>query len=109
MRFLPQTPLRAIKTCTSLGRILSSVLVAGAMSLAVVPGISPARTATASGLTVERPFVDETNAAMAKMMAAMTIKPTGDVDRDFVAMMIPHHQGAIDMAEAELRYPRQEP
>jgi hypothetical protein len=39
---------------------------------------------------------------MARMMADMTIKPTGDVDRDFVAMMIPHHQGAIDMAKALL-------
>jgi len=38
------------------------------------------------------------------MMANMTVKPTGDVDRDFVAMMVPHHQGAIDMAQAELRY-----
>jgi uncharacterized protein (DUF305 family) len=41
---------------------------------------------------------------MNKMMADMTIKPTGDVDRDFVAMMIPHHQGAINMAQAELKY-----
>ena len=39
-------------------------------------------------------------AAMTKMMAAMNVKPSGDVDRDFVAMMIPHHQGAIDMAQA---------
>jgi Domain of unknown function (DUF305) len=37
-------------------------------------------------------------------MADMTVKPTGDVDRDFVAMMVPHHQGAIDTAEAFLRY-----
>jgi uncharacterized protein (DUF305 family) len=27
-----------------------------------------------------------------------------DVDRDFVSMMIPHHQAAIEMAQAELRY-----
>jgi hypothetical protein len=45
---------------------------------------------------------------MNKMMADMTIKPTGDVDRDFVAMMVPHHQGAIDMAKAELKYGRNE-
>jgi uncharacterized protein (DUF305 family) len=45
---------------------------------------------------------------MDKMMAEMAIKPSGDVDRDFSAMMIPHHQGAIDMARAELRYGRNE-
>jgi uncharacterized protein (DUF305 family) len=52
----------------------------------------------------EQPFLSENDAAMNKMMANMTIKPTGDVDRDFVAMMVPHHQGAIDMAKAVLRY-----
>jgi uncharacterized protein (DUF305 family) len=52
----------------------------------------------------EQPFLSENDAAMNKMMADMTIKPTGDIDRDFVAMMVPHHQGAIDMAQAELRY-----
>jgi hypothetical protein len=41
---------------------------------------------------------------MDKMMKGMNIKPSGDVDRDFAAMMIPHHQGAVDMAEAELRH-----
>ena len=50
----------------------------------------------------------ENRAAMAKMMAGMQIQPTGDVDADFVAMMTPHHQGAIDMARAELRYCKNE-
>ena len=52
----------------------------------------------------EAAFQAENQAAMDKMMAGMDIKPTGDVDHDFTAMMIPHHQGAIDMAQAELRY-----
>jgi uncharacterized protein (DUF305 family) len=52
----------------------------------------------------EAPFLKENDAAMAKMMAAMAVTPTGDVDRDFVATMVPHHQGAIEMAQAELRY-----
>jgi hypothetical protein len=56
----------------------------------------------------EEPFLSENDAAMNKMMADMTVKPTGDVDRDFVAMMVPHHQGAIDMAKAVLRYGRNE-
>jgi hypothetical protein len=59
-------------------------------------------------LSAEQPFLSENDAAMNKMMADMTIKPTGDVDRDFVAMMVPHHQGAVDMAKAELRYGRNE-
>lgn len=53
-------------------------------------------------------FKAENDVAMDKMMAAMAIKPTGDVDRDFVEMMIPHHQGGIDMAIAELRYGKNE-
>lgn len=56
----------------------------------------------------ERPFLRENSAAMDRMMAGMAVKPTGDVDADFVAMMIPHHQGAIDMAMAELRYGKNE-
>jgi uncharacterized protein (DUF305 family) len=38
----------------------------------------------------------------------MGIQPSGDVDTDFAAMMAPHHQGAIEMAQAELRYGRNE-
>lgn len=56
----------------------------------------------------ESAFVAENAAAMDKMMAAMEVKPSGDIDRDFVEMMVPHHQGAIDMAQAELRYGRNE-
>jgi YVTN family beta-propeller protein len=58
--------------------------------------------------TAEELFLAETKAAMAKMMAAMGVPPSGDVDADFVAMMVPHHQGAIDMARAQLRYGRNE-
>lgn len=56
----------------------------------------------------ESAFLAENDAAMAKMMSAMDVKPTGDVDRDFVAMMVPHHQGGIDMAVLELRYGKNE-
>jgi len=42
--------------------------------------------------------------AAARMHAAMDVPFTGDADKDFARMMIPHHQGAIDMAMAELRY-----
>ena len=56
----------------------------------------------------EAAYLGENNAAMDKMMADMEVKPSGDVDRDFVAMMTPHHQGAIDMAIAVLKYGKNE-
>jgi hypothetical protein len=55
----------------------------------------------------EAAFLAEDEAAMNRM-ADMAMKPSGDVDRDFVAMMVPHQQGAIDMAQAVLRYGRSE-
>jgi len=38
----------------------------------------------------------------ARMHAGMMIEPSGDVDVDFIRGMIPHHQGAIEMAELVL-------
>jgi hypothetical protein len=59
-----------------------------------------------SAATAEAPFLAENDAAMRKMMNGMALKSTGDVDADFVAMIVPHHHGAIDMAVAVLRYGR---
>jgi uncharacterized protein (DUF305 family) len=42
--------------------------------------------------------------AMERMHKDMSIAPSGDPDRDFAAMMIPHHRGAVDMAKAELQF-----
>jgi uncharacterized protein (DUF305 family) len=60
--------------------------------------------ASPSTRSEEAPFLARNDAAMARMMAGMQIKPSNNVDRDFALMMVPHHQGAIDMAEAELSY-----
>ena len=43
-------------------------------------------------------------ASMQTMMKNMAVKPTGNPDRDFVDMMLPHHVGAVDMAKVELEY-----
>ena len=39
-----------------------------------------------------------------KMMDEMHKPMSGDADKDFVMMMLPHHQGAVDMAKVELQY-----
>jgi hypothetical protein len=76
-----------------------------AMGLAVCfLALTTAKSSAAEPPATEASFLAENQAAMDKMMAAMDIKPTGDVDHDFMAMMTPHHQGAIDMAQAELRH-----
>ena len=43
-------------------------------------------------------------AANAKMHKDMAIKFSGNADADFVRGMIPHHQGAIDMAKVVLAH-----
>jgi hypothetical protein len=49
-------------------------------------------------------FATAMNEAMTRMNRDMMMAPSGNPDRDFAAMMIPHHQGAIDMAKVELRF-----
>lgn len=98
--------------------LTSALALAAALGFAVGPICSWAQsddqdTNTAqpsieAAIAAEAPFLAENSKAMDKMMADMDVKPTGDVDVDFAAMMTPHHQGAIDMALAELRYGKNE-
>ncbi|AVA35630.1 DUF305 family protein family protein [Cupriavidus metallidurans] len=75
--------------------------------LAALTAAAPALAATATGSDAER-FAAENEVAMTRMMDGMSVHPSGNIDEDFAAMMIPHHQGAIDMAMAELRYGKNE-
>lgn len=52
----------------------------------------------------ERQFLFANDLAISNMSREMLVTPTGDIDRDFASFIIPQHQGAIDMAEAELKY-----
>lgn len=52
-------------------------------------------------------FTAEMHDRMRAMMAAMDEAPmSGDPDRDFLAMMVPHHQGAVEMARLVLVHGR---
>ncbi len=51
------------------------------------------------------PDWSELNTSMEKMHKAMaSVEPSGNSDVDFVTLMIPHHQAAIDMAKTQLMY-----
>ncbi len=61
--------------------------------------------AAAQTLPATAQFMQAMNVSMKHMDREMAAAPmSGDIDHDFAAMMIPHHQGAIDMAKAELNY-----
>ena len=81
---------------------------AGVTICTTTPADTPAAALQDQGGDADRAFMAENKIVMNRMMAAMAISPTGDADRSFVAMMVAHHQGAIDMAIAELRHGRNE-
>jgi uncharacterized protein (DUF305 family) len=58
-----------------------------------------------SNMTMAGPDWSQLAGSMDRMDAAMaSVAPSGDSDVDFVRMMLPHHQAAIDMAKAQLLY-----
>lgn len=79
------------------------------------PGVEPhyRHEAVANGAPPAGPFVIDSQRSsgelltqsMAIMSREMRQAPmSGDPDHDFASMMIPHHQGAIDMAKVEVLY-----
>ena len=59
---------------------------------------------SAPATDADSPSTQGYRAANDKMHTDMTIKFTGDADVDFMQGMIPHHQGAIDMARVVLEH-----
>jgi len=75
------------------------------LRLAIPLAVSLVLGAETTVLAQDMGYEKEMMSAHKKMMDdMMAMKSTGDPDKDFAMMMVPHHQGAIDMAKAELRY-----
>lgn len=64
----------------------------------------PSKAATPPPAVSASPSTAAFKAANDKMHAGMDIAFTGDADADFVKGMIPHHQGAVEMAKVVLQY-----
>jgi uncharacterized protein (DUF305 family) len=82
--------------------LLKALIMSAFLSQAQTVGAEEMKGMTMTPATspADKAFAD----SMKTMMNGMRAKPTGKPDKDFAIMMIPHHQGAIDMAKVELQY-----
>jgi uncharacterized protein (DUF305 family) len=87
--------------------VLTSILVTSIAGLAFAQSVHHGDPTSGQDSSADSTFASQMMQAMDRMNSGMAAaRPTGDPDRDFAVMMIPHHQGAIDMAKVELIYGR---
>jgi len=83
------------------------VLLIGAASILSAEGTAPAadpHAGHAMPSATDSPATAAFKAASAAMHSGMAIPYTGNPDVDFIAGMIPHHQGAVDAARIVLEH-----
>ncbi len=96
----PQSVTRSVFSGIVIPVILELILSVGLLGLNVQAG-APVQGSQAAADDDWSELV----ASMDKMHMAMgAVKRSGDSDVDFVRLMLPHHQAAIDMAKTELLY-----
>ncbi|MDQ0132933.1 uncharacterized protein (DUF305 family) [Neorhizobium galegae] len=78
-----------------------SALIGGPLAAQEMKGMDHSKMNMPTGGSPSTKAFEDANARMHKDMATQY---SGDTDADFVRSMIPHHQGAIDMAKIELAH-----
>lgn len=80
-------------------------LIAAALILAATEGAAQTTSHTGHAMPTETPSTKGYVDASAQMHDGMgATQYTGNADVDFIAGMIPHHQGAVDMAKVVLQH-----
>lgn len=92
---------------------LAALAIGGATTLAIAqqPAHGPSHVGPASGgarqgAGANSPASRGYMEAMTRMHREMNVPMSGNADRDFAAMMIPHHHSAVDMARVALQHAR---
>ncbi|WP_119462218.1 CopM family metallochaperone [Rhodospirillaceae bacterium SYSU D60014] len=78
--------------------------ITGAIAIFLLTAAVAAGSSRADEAAAAKAVVEAFEAASVNMHAGMAAPLSGDADRDFVTAMIPHHQGAIDMAKIVLEH-----